>query len=365
MKNILSAFSKLIMAFIILSAPVTAQEKPNDRINKTNIEINPLGSLDVEASFIGVHNDALIVAGDAIWVATREGDALTWHDTGLSLPGSYINGASASHELGMFLIGGDAVQDDVFHIQWDSEQQKIRLLQLPDLPSTSINGAAAVLDNMLYVIAGSDGNLFSFDLSQIESAADAMTVSPWTKLPSIPQYQASTNIALQVQHVGRSEQLFAIGGENSEIWVYNPADAVWTNKGDISVDGNKIDISSPASIAISQSHILVIDDANQMALTYNTITNAWAALSGDLDVSDKTTALRWGDDIILATGGVEGPLNLSVTKVNGPTQSFSWQNIVVLIVYLSLIMLIGVYFSFNNKPSDLLSPSSLSSTSSF
>lgn|GEM_PF-2939582 len=166
----------------------------------------------VTGAFLGVHNDALILAGgenfthseplgefqDSIWVATRTrgtdtgGDSQTatrtsqliWHNVTETLPSKLAHGASASHALGVFVVGGtDGVspRSDVHLLRWNKVSRQVELLTLPALPDAGVNGGAAVIHDHLYVILGSDGAsaagaLYSLDLSDIQINADGSPV---------------------------------------------------------------------------------------------------------------------------------------------------------------------------------------------
>jgi N-acetylneuraminic acid mutarotase len=126
-------FNKICMATLLVlisSFSLGADESSKER---TTIEWLPSEQMlgagasawpGVAGSFVGIHNDALMLAGgqgeryhDNIWVATRAGDGgVTWHDTKLTLPNGRAFGASASHRLGVFAIGGsdgDSVSNEV------------------------------------------------------------------------------------------------------------------------------------------------------------------------------------------------------------------------------------------------------------
>lgn len=441
-------FLKISLAFIFIASPLLTYAQTENPIKYSSFEWYQLRGedqntkkqpfFDMEATFSGVHNDALIIAGGAflpveeqtakiyqnkIWIATRSQGSdlndddkitpderpLSWQESHLTLPDNRAYGASASHELGMIAIGGtdgNSGKNDVFLIRWNDDEKKTSLLQLPSLPTISIDGAASVIGDILYVMVGRNAikataDLYKFDLSRIQLDDDdnpltdgnivkinerldaqGNKLNPWQQLPSLPtvdgKSMARTNMALDVQYDGYDNRLYIIGGRGSsalsqqqdysDIWAYYPDEKpVWVQKKDININGEKIALSSGASISLSQSHILVFTNEDQdnkrSILSYNTITNAWAFYGAEQQVfpaigknsvnnAAPARAFWWSEDIILLNTDramQSHPVNISTIIVKGPSHDFAWQNITVLVVYLMLIMLIGVYFAFQNK----------------
>ncbi len=425
---------KTCAVVLVMAVPILVHGQDDNPAQQTTVTWHQLGELPGDVGrlgrpFIGIHNDALMLAGppgtsDSIWIATRDfgsdqnGDGvitpderpLTWHDTQLTLPGQRAYGASASHELGMIAIGGTdgkSGHNDVVLIRWNADAELASVLVLPALPSVSVNGGAAVIDDTLYVMAGNDGegptgDLYALDLSRIQTgdAGDPLAdgdivkiidkqddrgglVNPWQQLPSMPQVQgehlARGHMAVVAQNDGHGDRLYVISRQegplptHSEVWAYDPdagdAATAWTRKGDISVDGRTVGLSAGAGVPLGQSHVLLLagpnGDNGRRALSYNAITDAWASYSNaqpvpdqELEAADEvmanvatTTAVRWGDDIILAAGSVNpevGSPRLWAIKVMGPQLSFGWQNMTVLVVYLLSMVMVGVYFVFKN-----------------
>jgi len=360
-------------------------------------------------AFVGVHEDVLIVAGGVddeyrnnIRVATRDSGGVTWHDTTVNLPGDRAFGASASHALGVFAIGGtdgSATSGDVVLIRWNQDTNNPDLFNLPAMPGESVNGSAAVIGNTLYVMSGSDGagqtnKLYAFDLSRIQTdetgkpLADGQdvrlleitdeqgrAVNPWQQLPSLPLSDSDlatrTDITVAAQNNGRGGRLYVIVGhrDSTDLWEYDPGasdDAAWTRKADVRVDGRPVDINGGAAVSLGQSHVLLLTgpnkDGSRSALSYNAITNVWAAyndgppLSGLTSENIVTTqVIHWNNDIIVVSGSTGEEVHQSTlwsVDVNGPTLTFGWLNMSVLVVYLLSMVMVGVYFVFKNSTTD-------------
>lgn len=237
-------------------------------------------NLGLGGAFVGTHNHALVVAGgsnfpvaagdtlwsdktvkisyDRIWVATLENDqkahsgqaegrrngSLVWHDAGVRLPRRLAYGASASNQLGMFLIGGTDGKiafSDARLLRWDAATQRLKVYTLPSLPVPSMEGGAAIIAQTLYVLVGSNGSvetadLYALDLTRIDpqqfaqGSQERTSVvitpkpgdtaegsSPWRKLASIPSSDghsmARSKMMLAAQLDGRRARLFVFGGQ--------------------------------------------------------------------------------------------------------------------------------------------------------
>lgn len=360
-------------------------------------------------AFVGVHEDVLIVAGgvDAdyrnnIRVATRNSDGVTWHDTTVNLPGERAFGASASHALGVLAIGGtdgSATFSDVMLIRWNQDTHRPDLFNLPTMPGASVNGSAAVIGDTLYVMSGSDGagqtnKLYAFDLSRIQTddsgkpltdgqdvrllaATDEQgsAVNSWQQLPSLPlsgsDLATRTDITVAAQYNGRGGRLYVIVAhrESTALWEYDPgiADAsAWTQKADVSVDGRPVTINGGAAVSLGQSHVLLLTGPNKAgsrsAVSYNAITNVWVAYNDAPPLSALTSgntvstqAIHWNSDIVVVSSSRSEEaqqFTLWSVAVNGPTLTFGWLNMSVLVVYLLSMVMVGVYFVFKNSNTD-------------
>ena len=408
---------KPITAALLLLIPFYALAQDVDPEQQTTVDWREWSAADsVAGTFVGVHNDALIIAGgtgkglaNTIRVATRsyvaEADtvsdeiAVAWHDTKLQLPGERVSGVSASHRLGLFAIGGGGAGSgtvDVSLIRWNSDTAAASLLRLPAFPGIAENGGAAVIGDTLYVVTGKNHDnteraLFAFDLSRIQTdetgepltdgaavrlveSADGRgaSVSPWQQLPSVPGFHGSSeqgDIAVVVQDNGRGRQLYVIatGRESTSLWVFNPlaseGDGSWQRKADVDVDGGFAGLNGGAALALGQSHVLLLTGPGRngirQALSYNSITDVWAAYNDAPPLSSAagttTHAVQWSGDIILVNGSAspgDSSASIWTVDVNGPALTFGWLNMTVLVVYLLSMVMVGVYFVFKNSNTD-------------
>ncbi len=370
----------------------------------TRIEFNEFGELGssgpdagpgIAGAYVGVQNGGLIVAGggsgtgspgqesrdfgtrrnihDEVWVATRvdgkistDERQLSWHDTGLRLPGKRAFGAFANHELGLIAVGGSDGTDarnESFLIRWDSQSKAASLLELPELPKAAMNGGAAVIGDSLYVVVGSNAggsshDFFRFDLGRIQTDAfgepvadgrlariteqldeQGRVVGPWEQLPALPipdgQTRGNVSMTVAAQNNGIGDRLFVImptsaapgaGGDRAgsskrgSVWSYDPVANAWTRKADVPLVG--AGVSGFVGSALGQSHILVFADAvsgeQRVARSYNTVTNTWTdyaevyagpgtqtTTGADSLVLQAVTAfVKWDGDFLLLGNGV-------------------------------------------------------------
>ncbi|MGI9261747.1 MAG: sodium:solute symporter family transporter, partial [Woeseiaceae bacterium] len=402
-------------ATCILLASFCAQGQESGAQHQTTVEwrlhsqlseaVGGTSQPGIAGSFLGVHNDALIIAGgvdenhsDTVRVATRDtgadrnGDgtispdevAVTWHDTGLRLPGKRAFGVSGSHAFGVFAIGGTdgtAISSDVLLIRWNGAAS---LFRLPPLPVASVHGGLAVIGDTLYVLTGNGEAepgraLYALDLSRIETDTTGTPLAndgnirltagpadPWQKLPSLPlsapDDSRQPGVAVVAQDSGRGGRLYVIASRHgsTELWEYDPGDdaAAWQRKADVSTNGQTVDLNGGSAVALGQSHILLVtgpgDNGIRRALSYNTIADVWAAyndappLAGD--GAATTHAVHWGSDIVLASGSTTAEESGFWTiGVQGPELTFGWLNMTVLVIYLLSMVMVGVYFVFKNS----------------
>jgi solute:Na+ symporter, SSS family len=161
----------------------------------------PPGKTDqpgLAGSFVGISNDALIIAGGAnfpkpewetekvfqrqvyVLSKTKPGneseDQKKWH-TGFKLDSPIAYGASITTEQGIVCIGGNDNQNvyaDVFSLIWNVKENKITQQYLPSLPSPCTNCSVAKIGNIIYLAGGqstldinsTSTNFWSLDLSK-------------------------------------------------------------------------------------------------------------------------------------------------------------------------------------------------------
>ncbi len=342
-------FLYLMLLFTVLASSTRAADK--DLLSWTELPPIP-DPLGFAGPFAGVHNDVMIVAGganfprpvwendkvwhDRIFVMTRDGEKYHWKESGtLKRPVAY--GASVSTEDGVVCIGGNDSEetfDDVFLLSWDAESKRVATTDYPSLPKPCAFTAATIIGDVIYLAGGQSGpsletamtNFWSLDLSKKESRDEFV----WKELPAWPGPSRALNLTVS-QHNGDNDCVYVISGRRQEgpadepssyeflrdVWEFNPSKGGWRQRSDAprcSMAGT--------SIKYGKSQILVLGGATgelffqgdvlkdnhpgfgNQATVYHTITDTWAS-AGETAINQvTTTAIQWGDDIIVPTGEV-------------------------------------------------------------
>lgn len=240
----------------------------------------------VAGPFVGVHNDALIIAGGAnfpnkplwetnkVWhdkiyvLSKNEDSSYIWEDAGkLDRPLAY--GSSVSTPDGVLCIGGDdsdKVYTDVFLLSWDQENKKLSKKNMPDLPEAVGYGSAALHKSTVYLIGGQTGKkldsssnkVWTLDLTEGESAN-------WKQLPLVP-WKSRAFLQVATQHNGYDDCIYVIGGRReedgaveflSEVWEYNLNTNEWRER-----KSSPYPIMAGTAIGFNQSHIAILGGAD-------------------------------------------------------------------------------------------------------
>ena len=351
----------------------------------------------VAGPFVGVHNDALIIAGGAnfpnkplwetnkVWhdkiyvLSKNEDSSYVWEDAGkLDRPLAY--GSSVSTPDGVLCIGGDdsdKVYTDVFLLSWDQENKKLSKKNMPDLPEAVGYGSAALHKSTVYLIGGQTGKkldsssnkVWTLDLTEGESAN-------WKQLPLVP-WKSRAFLQVATQHNGYDDCIYVIGGRRekdgaveflSEVWEYNLNTNEWRER-----KSSPYPIMAGTAIGFNQSHIAILGGADgslwgkedelkddhpgfpKKTYLYHTITNTWIE-SGVSEKNHVTTIpVKWNNALIIASGEIRPRVRSpKVWKITPSSvgKGFGVINYTVLVLYLLLMVGVGVYFAGRNKGTD-------------
>ncbi|MEP3831711.1 sodium:solute symporter family transporter [Rhodopirellula bahusiensis] len=370
-------------------------------------------SLGVAGPFVGVDNDALIVAGganfpkpvwesekawhDSIYVLTRTGeptegdsdeDSFQWINAG-KLPRPVAYGASVSisptqsGHHGLLCLGGndsDETFRDVYLLQWDASTQKIGRVSFPPLPESCAHASAQIIGNVVYIIGGQSATELSTATSKLWALnldqSDDPTQLKWTALADCPGPPRALHVTA-AQHDGYETCLYVISGRRqtdeeveflTDNWAYRPSTNTWQQN----ADGPQSVMAGTAT-HIGQSHIVVLggDDGSlfgqadelkddhpgfpKKTFAYHTITDTWTETGTSPANQVTTTAVHWNDSIVVASGEirprVRTPSVYQITLAE-PDRSFGTLNYLVLFGYLLSMVGIGVYFARRNRTTD-------------
>ncbi|WP_197528392.1 sodium:solute symporter family transporter [Aeoliella mucimassa] len=275
---------------------------------------------------VGVHNDALIVAGGANFPdgPPWAGDPKQWHDTifvlthtaegqpadawlvGGQLPKRIAYGAAVSCPSGLLLVGGEEDGTpirDVYRLTWTPVAQQVQVESLPPLPEPVSYLSGGLIGSTVFVAGAvrSDGSdrldkkvFWSLNLDH----ADDSPAPTWNKdLPAYPG-SARHKCVVAVQQLGSGqENLFVISGSNprfqpdgspdlehfehfTDAYRYDPLANQWFRIADLPVvpDPRKTVDASPfaqsrwpvaagVGVGIGQSHLLVLSGSTGRYIT--------------------------------------------------------------------------------------------------
>ena len=269
--------------------------------------------LGVAGPLVGVHNDALIVAGganfarpvwdnekqwsDDIWVLTAEADEaetaqgaengsgqqLRWIDAG-KLPQRRAYAACVSTEHGVVCLGGndaEEVSDQAYLMRWDGT--RVVFLDLPPLPTPNVYGQACFVSGKLYLICGQSGNelqscmagMWSFDLEGWIKASESVEASDsknggasipvsWIEELALPGPSRAFHMSA-VQHDGYYPSMYVMGGRREEegkteflndVWQFTPETKTWKQR-----QSMPLEMMAGTAIGYGQSHIFLLGAA--------------------------------------------------------------------------------------------------------
>lgn len=362
-------------------------------------ELPPLPDQNgVAGPFVGVHRDALIVAGganfpnqpvwetdkvwhDDIYVMTDRGDGPAWRTAG-KLPWARAYGAAVSTERGVLCIGGDdaeTVHGDVLLLVWDAALEALTWNVYPALPEPVAYGAATLIGDVVYLAGGQRGKALDSATSQVwvyDLARGAE--GDWERLSGVP-WSSRAFLQAATQHNGYADCLYVFGGRRQtggsgevrfldDVWEFNPREGVWRERGRMPKP-----MMAGTAIGYGQSHVMLLGGADgtmweeaevlrdehpgfpRQTFLYHTITDTWSPAGESPRNHVTTIPVLWGESIIIASGEVRprvrSPSVWNVTPLPKSVE-FGAANYVVLIAYLLAMVGVGVYWARRNKGTD-------------
>lgn len=402
MRGLVCCFGLLLGCMLV--APLNGQEADEDLLTWSD-EIPPLpDSIGVAGPFVGVHGDALVVAGganfprpvwdnDKVWhdqihVLLKKGGEYVWKQAG-RLPRPLAYGAAVSTKDGVLCIGGNdssATYSEVFLLKADQQTGQVTIVDFPALPKACAFGAAALVgetkdkDGVVFLAGGQVGasldtatnQMWSLDLSKRDDTA----AFAWKKEADVPGPTRALNLTL-AQHDGYEESIYVISGRRqngeavqflTDVWQYKPSSKTWRSRADVPKC-----VMAGTGIASGQSHLLVLGGADgslffkadelrethpgfqKQAWAYHTITNTWVSAGTTPQNQVTTIAVEWDNAIIIPSGEIRPRVrtpNVWKVTLNPKADQFGVINNVVLVGYLLGMVAIGFYFARRTKNTD-------------
>lgn len=369
----------MLSSCLLIVKPFTqaAENTPLTHFNWQSLRALPQA---ISGQFVGVSRGALLVIGGTSTPTDRQ---KKWSDTVYVLESSkqqwtvsskllrpLAYGGSITHDDGVICIGGaDSAQhsSEVFRLRW--VDGRIERTLLPNLPQSCAMGGAARLGEIVYVAGGQSDpnsaealrNFWALDLTKPEQGWKVL--APWPGVARIFPGVAAQDGAIYVMS---GAQL--LNGKDGRVvrryltdgYRFRPGEE-WTRIADVphpTVGGPTISYGSSHIIAFggddgtNTQRVPELKEAHpgfsNDILAYHTFTNTWARI-GDMPKSlVATTAVLW-ENAVAIPGGEDRPGHRSSHVFAGLTSetrtAFGIVNYLVLIAYLVMNLLVGVFFA--------------------
>jgi len=334
------------------------------------------------------------VWSDAIYIL-KDGE---WKLSKTKLPKPLGYGASVSLEEGILCVGGnnsETTSNAVFLMSLDEVSNTITIKKHPSLPEPLAHTAAVLVDDYVYVVGGKNDT----NSTNVFYRFNTKTKDAWEKLADFPGSPRALH-SVAVQEASNTKKIFVFGGRNqasgklsethSDYLSYDLISQVWKNEGSIQIDGKSMVLMGASAQTLGSMHILVYGGSdevlfnklekygqqianekndsivlvlkqqqqkilnnhpgfNNTVLALNTITNKWFVYDS-ISTGLPVTALSFPDksDFFIVSGevspGIRTPKVVRISNAEA-SHSFGAINYGVLIAYLSISLLIGLYFS--------------------
>ena len=321
MKRFLSLVAVGIASLNFFSSPVVAEAF----LKWEKLPELPAGpgqdkQVGVAGPFVGVHNDALLVAGganfpdalpweggskvwyDQIFVLVREnGGEAQWHcEASWKLPRPLAYGVSLPTSRGLLCVGGcdaESCMTESFFLKWDSEAKRVDCSQGPPLPRALAFMAGALVNDIVVVAGGQEtmkdaqatGNVFAMDLAEEPLS--------WRKLPTWPGPERVVPLAA-AQSDGQKNLFYLFSGRYvgpgkasqilKDAYSLDPQAGTWTRLADVGGEGSKARcVMAGTCIASGANHILVFGGAGGTLFEKLEALERRIAADQDPDVKEK------------------------------------------------------------------------------
>jgi SSS family solute:Na+ symporter len=325
-------------AFLLLAC---AFAMPAYAESLSKVETKALPGIATDQPLLGlltVEGRPLAFTGQQAWmldVAGKQWVLSSWNPSGAA--GTAIKGTAGNGQLA-FLLRGPAQDKTVTSVERLSMVNgQPSAVALPVLPVALQDARAAANADNVYV-AGLDaaGNAVVLSLAPADTRPEWKTVAGWP------------GNALPTSLVAQTSALFvtvpAAGGESILRWT---AENGWQSKG--VVPGK---IVPGSARAIGQAHVIYLvaaqgSDSPQM-MTFQTITGSWATLP-DSGMPGAYAAAPFQEGVLWARMGEGKGIAFESTQIQSSKLLLRWLDWIVIVVYLTAMLGIGLYFYLREK----------------
>lgn len=341
------------------------------------------------------------VWSDAVYVL--ENDQWRVSSTSLPLPLGYS--ASVSTENGVLSIGGNneaLTSDKVFLLSYNTTSKEVDVSEYPSLPEPLASASAVVHEGYVYVVGGHNGqqSTNSFYRMALKEAKN------WEKLPDFPGLPRALHTSA-IQETQTHQKLFVFGGRNevmgqksqtlTNYLSYDFVDQVWADEGNLEIDGKPQVLMGASAETMGSMHIVVYGGSDEVLfdeletiaidlaktpndsiaaalvsrrntilnthegfskniLAYNTITKKWYVYDSTVTGIPVTAlAFKKDNDFIIVSGEISPGVRTAAVqsfKIVDEASPFGTLNYGVLVLYLSISLMIGLYFARKQKSTE-------------
>ncbi len=276
-------------------------------------------------AFMGIHNEALIIAGGAnfpnggVW----EGGAKAYHQAvyvlekmeaeqyqwfagkQFVLPQKVAYGLTVATDAGLVCIGGmneSSVLNTVFLMKWDSQEKEVNIQDLPSLPKPFANMSGGKIGNKIYVAASDDQTeskyFLELDLSNLELGWKELPVwsgSPRTHAVGIVQNNGEVDCFYLFK--GRFKGQNRTSQMLTDSYEFNPLTNTWRP---LKTD-TEFQLAAGTGVAVGANHILLFggDDGH----TFNQLEQLGADINQATDSAAQKKLVAERDHILQSHPG--------------------------------------------------------------
>ena len=328
-----------------------------------------------------------------------------WRVAKSKLPFPLAYSASVTLEDGILSIGGENAEyttNKVFHLSYSSDIEDVIIKEYPSLPEPLAYTAAVKVADYVYVVGGKNSSSSTNSFYRL-NVKEGKT---WERLTDFPGEPRAVH-ALAVQDTPTNKKLFVFGGRNqregkkSKVFTnflsYDLKEGVWKDEGDIVVDGVTRALMGASAVPNGSMHIMVYGGSDEVLfneleqlsielnsvqndsiagvlkqrrddilnqhpgfsrdiLAFNTITQKWFVYQRqETGLPVTALSLRRGDDFLIVSGevspGIRTP-RVAIFSMVEASAPFGIVNYGVLILYLLVSVLIGLYFARKQKSTE-------------
>lgn len=325
-----------------------------------------------------------------------------WQLSATKLPIPLAYSASVSIESGILCIGGNnetLTSDKVYLLAYNSASKNVDITEYPVLPEPLAFASAIVDEGFVYVVGGSNSKTSTNSFYRL----NLNNKHEWEKLADFPGLPRALHCTA-IQDTSNNKKLFVFGGRNqitgqksqtlTNYLSYDLKKQTWQDEGELQIKDKSRVLMGASAETMGSMHIMLYGGSDEVLfnklenislqlataqndslvntlkakrdsilnnhpgfskeiLAYNTITKKWFVYVS-LKTQIPITALTFknNDDFMIVSGevapGVRTP-NVQKFKIADAAHPFGIINYSVLVLYLLISVMIGLYFARKQK----------------